>query len=169
VKLVFTGEYPVIPEQTISLDFLCEVIKIKILEKLREQMSGIYDASVNATTNKRPYEHYTINISFPCGPEHVDTLTHALLDIIDDIRNNGVEKKYLVSVSKMLSQHHAYLMNTSEFWLQLLSGAWINNEDPKWALKYYDTVDGISSRDLQKTADKYFDMNNYVKEILLPN
>jgi len=158
----------VVPDETIQLNFLCEVIQIRILEKLREQMSGIYEASVNATTNKRPYEHYTINISFPCAPENVDTLTHALLDIINDIRTNGVEKKYLTGVKKLLMQHHAYLLNTSEFWLQLLSGAWINNEDPKWALKYYNTVDGISSRDLEKTAEKYFDMNNYLKEVLLP-
>ena len=168
VKLVFTGAYPVTPEETIQINFLCEVIQIRIIEKLREQMSGIYTANVSATTNKRPYEHYTINISFPCGPENADTLTHALLDIINDIRMNGVEKKYIGGVAKLLSGHHAYLMNTSDFWLNLLSSAWIDNEDPGWALKYYNIVDRISGRDLQKTAEKYFDMNNYIKEVLLP-
>jgi zinc protease len=169
VRLVFTGEVPVLPEERIKVEFLCEVIQMRIMEQLREQMGGIYNASVSSAFNKRPYEHYTINVSFPCAPENVDTLTNALLEIINDIRTNGVEKKYLASVTKMTEQHLAYLMSTSSYALQVLSSAWINSEDPAMATTgYFRLVDGMSSKDLQKTANKYFDMNNYLKEVLLP-
>jgi zinc protease len=168
VNLVFTGEAPVLPIETLKLEMLCEIIQRRLMETLREQMGGIYTASVNAAFNKRPYEHYSINIRFPCGPENADTLTQAAISIINDIRENGVEKKYLKDTREMLKGHHAGAEQTNDYWLELLSSAWIDNQDPSWALNFDRDVDGVSAGDLKKTASKYFNMDNYLKMVLLP-
>jgi zinc protease len=168
INLVFTGESPMLPMETLKLDVLCEVIQRRIMEKLREEMGGIYTAGVNAVFNKRPYEHYSINIRFGCSPENADVLMQAVLNIINDIRENGVDRKYLKEVTLMVRQHHAGALMQNEYWLQLLSSAWINNQDPSWVLSFDNDADGISSSDMRKTAEKYFDMNNYLKLVLLP-
>ena len=168
VSLVFTGEAPMLASETLKLDVLCEVIQRRIMEKLREEMGGIYTAGVNAVFNRRPYEHYSITIRFGCSPENADILTQAVLNIINDIRDNGVDKKYLKEVTLMVRQHQAGSLTQNEYWLQLLSSAWINNQDPSWVLSFDNDADGISSSDMRKTTEKYFDMNNYLKLVLLP-
>ena len=168
VSLVFTGEAPMLPYETMKLDVLSEVIQRRIMEKLRAEMGGIYSASVNAVSNKRPYEHYSITIRFGCSPEKVDILTQALLNIITDIQVNGVEKKYLKEVTLMVRQHHAGAVQQNEYWLQLLSSAWINNQDPSWVMNFDRDSDGISINEMKQTAGKYFNMNNCMKFVLLP-
>jgi len=98
----------------------------------------------------------------------VDVLTQALEDIINDIQSNGVEKKYLKEVTLMVRQHHAGFQQQNEYWLQLLSSAWINNQDPSWVMNFDRDADNISSNDMKQTADKYFNLNNYIKFVLLP-
>jgi zinc protease len=168
VSLVFAGEAEVKPIETLKLDVLCEILNIRIMETLREKMGGIYTVRVNPKFSKRPYGHYNIGIHFTCGEENINSLLNALLDIIRDIRENGVDKKYLNYVKEMMTKHHAGLMLTNEYWLQTLSGSWIDRQDPGWALTYNTDVMGVSSSDLKKTAIQYFDMNNYLKEILVP-
>ena len=131
-------------------------------------MGGIYTARVNPIFNQRPYSHYNISIQFTCGEENINNLTGALLDIIRDIQKNGVDKKYLNYVKEMMSKHHYGQMLTNDYWLQTLSGSWINRQDPEWVLTYVNDVMNISDSDLKKTANQYFKMNNYLKEILVP-
>jgi zinc protease len=168
VLLEFTGEAPMRPIETIRLDILCDVIQIRILEKLRQEMGGIYSATIRPAFYKRPYEHYEIGIRFVCGPENADKLTQAVLDIINDVRENGVDAKYLNAVKEMALKHQAGRMGTNEYCLSLLSAAWINQEDPEWVNSFHEDVNAIRSNDLKATANRYFNMNNYLKEILLP-
>jgi zinc protease len=168
VSLVFAGQAEVKPIETLKLDVLCEILNIKIMERLREKMGGIYVVKVNPKFYKRPYGHYNISIQFTCGEENIKYLVDALLDIIRDVREHGVEKQYLNYVKEMMTKHHAGLMLTNDYWLQALSGSWIDRQDPEWILTYNTDVMDISGSDLKKTANQYFDMNNYLKEILVP-
>ncbi len=168
VNLVFSGEADVKPIETLKLNVLCEIINIKIMEILREKMGGIYTARVNPTFNQRPYGHYNISIQFTCGEENINNLTGALLDILQDIRKNGVDKKYLNYVKEMMCKHHSGQMLTNDYWLLALSRSWIDRQDPEWVLTYVNDVMNISDSDLKKTANQYFKINNYLKEILVP-
>ena len=168
VNLIFAGEAEVEPLQTQKLDALCEVLNIKIMEILREKMGGIYSVNINPKLNKRPYSHYNISIEFTCGEENIDKLVSALLDIIRDLRENGVDKKYKDYVKTMMAKHHAGQMLTNEYWLKSLSQSWIDDMPSAWIESYNTDLMEISSSDLKQTAIQYFDLNNYLKEILVP-
>jgi len=57
-------------------------------------------AAQERVLKKRPYNHYTITTSFPCGPENVDKLTAALFEIIKDAREKGIDQKDLDKVKE---------------------------------------------------------------------
>jgi zinc protease len=168
VNLIFTGETPYDLQEELKLQVLTEVLNIKIFEQLREEMSGIYSASMTASFNRRPYEHYSINIRFPCGPGNVGKLTDALFDIIRNAQENGIEKSYLSKVKEMMAKHHAGLYRVNDYWLQSLSHSWIDQTDPAWINKYYTNIEAITPRELKQTAIRYFDRNNFIKVILQP-
>ena len=168
VNIIFTGEAPYSREEALKLDVLTEVLNIKIIEQLREQMSGIYGGGMSATFTKRPYNNYTIAVSLPCGPENVDTLTKAMFAIIRDAQENGIAQKDLDKVKTNLEDRNAASLKSNDHWLDVLTNSWIEREDPKWIYDYDKRVAALTVADMQATAKKYFNMQQYINAVLMP-
>ena len=56
----------------------------------------------------------------------------------------------------------------NEHWLDGLSRAWIEQEDPNWILDFSKKVDALTLQDIQDAAKKYLDAKNYIKAVLYP-
>jgi zinc protease len=168
VRLIFTGEAPYSQDENLKLRTLMDALNIKFIEKLREEMGGIYGGGMGGRIIKRPYNHYTITVSFPCAPENVDKLTKAALDLIKNAQANGIEQSYLDKVKETLRKQYQDQIAQNNYWLEGLSLAWIERDDPMWVLNYSKKVDALSVQDLQQTAKKYFNMQNYIKAVLNP-
>lgn len=168
VNIIFTGEATYSKDDALKLGVLTEVLNIKIIEQLREAMSGIYGGGMRGSLIKRPYNHYAVSISFPCGPENVDTLSHALFTILKDAQEKGIEQKDLDKVKVNLKEQNAVDLKTNDHWLSELSNAWIEQENPQWIFDYIKSVDAITTEDLHNAAKKYLNMQNYIKAVLLP-
>ena len=168
VNIIFTGDARFSYENAMKLDMLAEVMNIKINEQLREAMSGIYSGGMSGTLAQRPYEHYSVGIGFPCAPENVDTLSKAIFGLIKDIQQNGVEKSYLDKVKANIQQQYSADIKTNDYWLTDLTNSFIDKQDPEWILQYNEKAQAVTVKDIQDAAIKYFDMNNYIKAVLMP-
>jgi zinc protease len=168
VKIIFNGDAKYSPDENLKLSALTQVLNIKIIEKLREEMSGIYGGGMNGAIINRPYNHYVINVTFPCGPENVDKLTAALFDIIKNAKEKGVEQKDLDKVKETLKKQNEDQMKENDHWLDVLTKSWIERENPNWIYVYSKKVAALTVQDMQETAKKYFDMDNYIKAVLDP-
>ena len=168
VNVIFNGEVPYSIDGKMELQALMDVMNIKIIEKLREEMSGIYGGGMRGSLTKRPYNNYSINISFPCGPENVEKLTTALFALIKEAREKGIDQKDLDKIKETLKKQDEEQMKQNNHWLLGLSRAFIENDDPVSILEYPKKVNAITVQELQQLANKYFDMNNYVKAVLKP-
>jgi zinc protease len=168
ISLMFEGETEYNREEKLSLAALLEVMNIKIIEELREQMSGIYGGGMGGSIEKRPYVHYSISASLPCGPENVEKLTTALLGLIKDAQEKGIEQKNLDKVKETWKKQHHVNLQSNDWWLTVLSTAWINQDNPEGILDYEKRVDALTVEDLQKAAKKFLTLNNMVKAVLYP-
>lgn len=168
VNVTFNGEAPYSRENDLKLKAMTELMTIKIIEKLREDMSGIYGGGIRGTLINRPYNHYSVTLSFPCGPENVDKLTNAAFDIIKTIQEKGPEQKDLDKVKETLKKQNEDAMKENDHWLDALSSAWIEKTNPEWLLSYADKVNALTVQDIQDAAKKYLDMQHYIKAVLYP-
>ncbi len=168
VNIIFTGETGYSREEELKLQALAEVVTIKIIEQLREEMSGIYGGGMYGTISKRPYQNYTVSASFPCGPENADKLTKALFDIMKDVKEKGVDQKDLDKVKETWRKQNQEKMKENDHWLSSLSYAWIEKDDPQWILDYEKRVEALTTKDIQETAKKYLNSQNYLKAVLYP-
>lgn len=168
VNIIFTGDAKFNYEEALKLDMLTEVMNIKIIEQLREAMSGIYGGGMGGSITPRPYEHYSVTVRFPCAPENVDTLTKALFAIIKDVQQHGVTETYLEKVKANIREQYATDIKNNDYWLSNLSSAFIDKQNPGWILKYNEAAQAITVKDIQAAAVKYLNMNNYVKAVLMP-
>ena len=165
---MFEGETEYNRDNQLQLSALLEVLNIQIIEKLREDMSGMYGGGMNGSVIKRPYEHYMIRATIPCGPENVDKLSAALLGIIKDAQEKGISQKDLDKVKETWKKQYRTGIQNNDYWLTSLSNAFINEDNPENVLDYEQKIDTITVEDLQKAAKKFLTLNNMVKSVMYP-
>lgn len=168
ISLLFSGETTYNENEALALHALTEALNIEVTENLREKMSGIYGGGFSDDISKRPYVHYSVSASIPCGPENVDKLTAALMDIIKNAQQKGVPAADLEKVKLTWKKQYAVGLQSNDYWLNNLSYAWIERTDPNRILEYTKRVDALTVGDLQKAANKFLTLNNYVKAVLYP-
>jgi len=168
VNIFFNGEAPYSKEEELKLKALADLLTIKIIEQLREEMSGIYGGGMRGSFEKRPYNHYSVTLSFPCGPENVDKLVKAAFEIIKNAQDKGVEQKDLDKVKETLKKQNEDGLKDNDHWLDGLSYAWIEQTDPQWVLDYSKKVEALTLQDIQDAAKEYLNMQNYLKAVLYP-
>ena len=165
---MFEGEAEDSRDAKLRLGALIEAINIKIIEKLREEMSGIYGGGLSGAIHKRPYVHYTVSASIPCGPENVARLTDSLLAIIKTVQDKGVEQKDLDKVKEAWKKQYHIGLQSNDYWMSSLSFGWINRENPENILDYEEKVNALTADDIKAAANLLLDGKNYVKAILYP-
>jgi zinc protease len=167
ITLVFTGETKYTPQEELTLKALLEVLNFKVIEKLREEMGSIYGGGFSGGISKRPYTNFTITASVPCGPENVERLTAGLMEIIKTAQQN-IDQKDLDKVKENWRKQNEVNLQSNSFWLRSLSHAWIERNDPEEILRYTKHIEGLTTADLQKAAEKFLNLDNYVKAVLYP-
>jgi len=168
VSLMFEGDAEDSREARLKLAALLEAINIKVMEKLREEMSGIYGGGLYGTIYKRPYAHYSVSANFPCGPENVSKLTDSLIAIIKTVQDKGVEQKDLDKVKETWKKQYHVGLQSNDYWLNSLSNGWINSENPENILDYEEKVNALTIKDLQEAAKIFLPLDRVVRAVLYP-
>ncbi|MBI5857948.1 MAG: insulinase family protein [Sphingobacteriales bacterium] len=168
INLLFEGDIEYNRDNRLQLAALLEVLNIKIIEKLREDMSGMYGGGMGGSVVMRPWAHYAVRATIPCGPENVDKLTAALLDIIKTAREKGIEQKDLDKVKETWKKQYHVNLQSNDYWLGSLSNAYINNDNPEDIFDYEQKISSITVQDLQNAAKKFLTLDNMVKAVMYP-
>lgn len=168
LNIIFSGEAPFSNLENLKLRALIDVLNIEVLEKLREEMGGIYSGGLGGSISNRPYNHYRISVNLPCGPENVEKLSNAFFELIKDAQEKGIDPKNLTKVKESIKKTHEDQLIQNSYWLRNLSGAFIEKTDPAWLLNYSKQASALSVTDLQQAAKKYFNMHNYIEAVLNP-
>lgn len=131
-------------------------------------MSGMYGGGLGGSVVKRPYDHYSIRATIPCGPENVEKLTNALLGIIKNAQEKGIVQKDLDKVKETWKKQYHVNLQRNDYWMDNLTNAFINQDNPENILDYEQKINSITAEDLQKIAKKYLTLNNMVKSVMYP-
>jgi zinc protease len=168
IRMFWNGETTFSLEEQFKIQAMVEAINIKIIETLREDMSGIYGGGMYGALNKYPYNSYSFGITLPCGPENVDKLIAATLQEIEKIKKNGPSEADLNKVKETWKQQYLVNIKDNNFWARHLIQSEELGTDPSRILSYEKRVDALAPKDVQDMAKKYLDMNNYVQFVLNP-
>lgn len=168
ISITFTGEAAYSEEEKMRLQALVEVLNIKLIEVLREQKGLIYGGSIGGTLVKRPYGNYTIGISLPCAPENVDKVIAATFAEIEKMREQGPETADVNKVKENWSKNHLKASRENGYWLAQLLASASDGTDPASVLKFEQRLAAVRPSDLQATARRYFNLQNYVQVVLYP-
>jgi zinc protease len=168
VLLVFSGKYDYSPENNIRLDALKETLEIRLLQRLREDESGVYTPGVYEQTSKFPQQRYSFLIQFGCAPKNVDKLIASALDEINKLRTSGPLQE---NVDKWRAEGKTSFepqLKTNVFWLGYITGKLQNQEDMDMVNHYTILLDEVKPTDVKAMAVKYLSGDNYIKLVLKP-
>ncbi len=167
VNIRFSGETTYDAKEAYLLESLGEILTIKLIEKLREEESGVYGVGARGSMNKYPYASYNFTISFPCGPENVEKLKASALVELQNIIDNGPTEKDVNKIKKTQLLKYKENLKKNNFWLRALSDADFDKKDRSKIVGQTKEIDAINAEDIQAVAKKYL-TKGYVLGVLYP-
>lgn len=167
VKISFTGETVYNAKEAYLLESLGEILTIKLIEKLREEESGVYGVGARGSMNKFPYASYNFSISFPCGPENVEKLKEAALAELQSVIDNGPTEIDVNKIKESQLLKYKENLKQNKFWLRTLSDADFDKKDRSKIIGQTKEIDAINAEDIQAVAKKYL-TKGYVFGVLYP-
>ena len=167
IAMRFTGDATYSEAEQLKVTMLVELMNIKLIEKLREEIGGMYSGGMFGSISKNPYGNYTIGASVPCGPENVDKLIKATWEEINKVKAGPTEVD-LNKVKETLKNQWKESMKDNTYW-RVNMQQWVQmGTTPGDILTADKRIDAVTVKDIQATATKYFNEKNYLQVVLYP-
>ena len=168
-QMIFTGPFAYDGWQNnLELRAMTDVLQIKLREVLREDLGGTYGVWVSSNSSRYPDEEYSISISFGSDPDRVDELTQVIFEQIDSLKTVGTTDLYVNKVKEMHKRRRETELKENSFWVGSLEYLDFNGVDPRLLIQYPALVDSLTGDAVQQSAQKYFNMDRYVRVVLYP-
>jgi predicted Zn-dependent peptidase len=159
-----------IPKLEIENELLESILKLKLINKLREDLGLVYSVSVAISSTQHPAPLSRQTISLVCDPKDVDRITKEIDLIIKGMVNGDIDfdddltkvKSNLIKVNKLKKQSNSY-------WTKAIRDYYFDDYSSwKFIQDYEEMVLGINEKQLRKKTKKYFVKTPEVKAIFHP-
>ena len=167
VNFTWREEMPYDGEIEMHIDALGELLSIKLIEKLREDESGVYGVGASGSMSQIPYGNLSFRIAFPCGPENVESLIEFTLEQIEAIKAGKVLEEDLNKIKESYLVNYRENLKKDSFWVSYLTNSFKFNKDWSRLLNYEKKVANITTGDLIQAANTFLD-EKYFLAILNP-
>jgi len=168
VGTVFQREFTWTEENKTILRALKDALDIELIAEIREKMSGVYSPILILTWDHVPRPEFMMMIFFGCHPNNTDNLTDAALRILRDMQQNGPSEETMTKVRQQLLKQRETQMKTNEYWQNVLSNMWIQNDDITTIPKFEERVNNLTSNDIANFLQQYLDIEHFVRVNLYP-
>lgn len=168
VGIVMQGDFEWTDKNKLYLRMLREVISIKLIEIIREEMSGVYSPQVQMSIEKYPKPEFSMMIMFGCSPGNTKKLPDAVFGVIDRLRKKGPTEVDLKKVQELLLNERETDLKTNKWWLTRLENVYFQGETISPPEAYQEVVKSVTIQDLKTAANTFFVKDHYVKAVLLP-
>jgi zinc protease len=147
---------------------MVELANIKLRNVLREEKSGTYGVNVSGSPSLYPRKEYSLTVSFGCNPVRVTEMVNAAFQQIDSLKQLLPTTEDVQKVQEIQRRQHEIHLKENQYWLRELHSSYWHGGNPEHMLDYPKLVNGLKANDIQDAAKKYFDVNKYVKVVLVP-
>lgn len=170
VDITFHGDFDYTPANRYQFASMLSVLRIKMREQLREALGGVYGVRLNGTNNRIPKEQYRITISFNTDPGELDTLVQTAFQVIQELQTNGPSDTDLQKVKETQIQSRLKAEKENSYWMAQLRYRYQNDMPLSGATTeaFRAKVAALETEDIRRAAQKYFDFEQRIKLVLLP-
>ena len=168
VRLAYYGDFDYSEQEELNLTALESILNIKLIERLREEESGVYGVGASGSASKYPTGRYSFNIGYGTGVDKYESLMKSALDEINKIKKDGPTKVDLEKFMIEQKRQRELELKENGFWLGTIVGSLMNNENPTNVLRFQNDLDKVTIQTIKEVANKYLKEDRLFKFILLP-
>lgn len=170
VHLYWHGDYDYNGENNYVMNSMIAYLRIKLRERLREDLGGVYGVRVSGGGSKKPREQYSITVSFNADPPMADTLTKAAKEVLELAMKEGPSPEDMVKVKETQRQNRIKALEQNRFWSRQISDAHENDRDfSKISLDALEKqIDGLTADKIKNSVGKYFNYSNFIEIVMEP-
>jgi zinc protease len=169
VRLTMYGDYTYNEQENLNTSALETILTNKLLERLREEESGVYGTGARFSVSKFPKPRYTFMIGFGTSVDKYQPLINSAIDVIKKIKADGPSQVDLDKFKIEEKRQMEINLRENGFWAGQLLGSVQNDTDPTKVTRYLEELDKVSIESVKAAANKYLKEENFYKFILLPD
>jgi predicted Zn-dependent peptidase len=151
-------------------NIMSSVLRMKLLSELREKMGMVYSVNVSSGYRKYPSELARNTISFVSNPDNYVRLITEIKSILKEMSENPHSyDTELENVKLSLINDMAVNVQNDTYWSSFIRNSSFNgNEDWNYISNFRNIVDNITNEELSEFLSRYYNVNNMIEAILLP-
>jgi predicted Zn-dependent peptidase len=122
---------------------------------------------VNASSWFRPYTGARVRVDFQCDPERLDELEAAMIEVMEDLQENGPDASYVDATKAKNREWWEDTQQNNGFWMAF-ANALEDGEDPEGMMDFPENSEAITPEDIQRLAKQLLLNDNRGTVVLLP-
>ena len=166
--IVFNGPFEFDQSHRITLRAMSEILQMRLLEVIREELGGTYSITASFSYLKFPNQEYSITVQFGSAPQRTEDLIKRVFEEIEKLKANGPTEKQINDEKEALGREFETNSKLNGYLLNQIYLRYQNGEDPAglWNIpEYYKKLDAAM---IQQAAKTYLNTNNFVEVTLFP-
>ncbi|MCH7397298.1 insulinase family protein [Belliella sp. DSM 107340] len=163
VIMYFSGETEYDRKKAADIGYLGEILTIKLIENLREEIGGVYGVGASGSMGIEPVGNFRFSIQFPCSPDMVQKLTDAAWAEVKKIQENGPTEEDLNKVKEKRRIAYEENLKRNNYWNSQMSS--VRNYDFPWEviLEGKASIDAVTPERIQTAAKAYLTKENLLE------
>jgi zinc protease len=145
-----------------------ELTEIRLRERLREKTGAIYDVGVYLSQGNYPARRYSTEITFGCDPARTQELTGLVLSELESLRNELPAAADMTKVRESFSRRRETALKTNAFWQSALWNRAARGDQNFRVSDSPAVLAAMTAETMQRLIQRYFNLDNYITGILLP-
>ncbi len=163
VIMYFSGETPYDRKKASDISYLGEILTIKLIESLREEIGGVYGVGASGSMGIQPVENFTFSISFPCSPDMVDDLVEAAWKEVKEIQENGPSEADLNKVKEKRRIALEENLKRNNYWLGQMTAVRMYEFPWEIILESKESIESVSEERIQLAAQEFLQKENLLE------
>ncbi|HWV56686.1 MAG TPA: insulinase family protein [Longimicrobiales bacterium] len=167
-QIVVAGPFTDRREDAYTLSSLADLLELRLMEVLREDLGGTYTVGTSASVTLRPEPRYAIALAFGASPDRLDELTGVVFEQIRALAQDGPRPDEVDKVREQQRRARETSIRTNIFWVNQLIAYDRDGRPFEDILTYDRLLDGLSVESLRQAARDWLDTGEYIRVSLYP-
>jgi len=166
VNVVYTGEIANTPENTMALNYLSRILRLRYTEEIREKRGGTYGAAVRGNISTFPKERYSLSISFDTDPKMMEELVGVAHDELKKIAENGPLAEDWQKTEENMKSQFDQNQKENAYWNNVLYSYYFNGKDTH--SRWLDVFSKTDAKAIQDLAKEILKQGNNIEVVMMP-
>lgn len=163
----YHGEIDNSPANKFCVNALSYILRIRYVEKVREDEGGSYGVSVWGSINNKPEDLYQFRIQYDCNPDDVDKLNAIIYKEIEDMKANGPTEEEVNKAKEYFLKNKSERLKDNRFILSLVQNYYENGYYSYSKENYEDNIEKLNNESLKAMAGQLFG-DDMVEIVMMP-